>query len=122
VDSVPAGDRWLHEMKYDGYRLPATGYRLLVAVGGGAARAYPRAKDTLGVPRTYTLDRDTTFGQSIVEEGRKRARLQHHAHEIRAMPGEPLGQNIGIARDNIASQILTIGIDHADMRRLVTHI
>jgi hypothetical protein len=38
------------------------------------------------------------------------------------MPGEPLGQNIGIARDDIAPQNLTIGIDHADMRRLVTHI
>jgi bifunctional non-homologous end joining protein LigD len=36
VDSVPAGDRWLHEMKYDGYRL-------LVAVGGGEARAYTRS-------------------------------------------------------------------------------
>ena len=36
VDTVPTGDRWLHEMKYDGYRL-------LVAVGGGAARAYTRS-------------------------------------------------------------------------------
>lgn len=36
MDSVPAGDRWLHEMKYDGYRL-------LVAVGGGSARAYTRS-------------------------------------------------------------------------------
>jgi len=30
VDAVPAGDRWIHEMKYDGYRI-------LVAVGGGEA-------------------------------------------------------------------------------------
>jgi len=36
VDAVPAGDRWLHEMKYDGYRT-------LVAVGGGEARAYTRS-------------------------------------------------------------------------------
>lgn len=36
VDAVPAGDRWLHEMKYDGYRT-------LVAIGGGAARAYTRS-------------------------------------------------------------------------------
>lgn len=36
VDSVPAGSGWLHEMKYDGYRL-------LVAVGGGEARAYTRS-------------------------------------------------------------------------------
>lgn len=36
VDAVPPGDRWLHEMKYDGYRLE-------VAVGGGSARAYTRS-------------------------------------------------------------------------------
>jgi bifunctional non-homologous end joining protein LigD len=36
VDTVPAGDRWLHEMKYDGYRA-------LLAVGGGVARAYTRS-------------------------------------------------------------------------------
>lgn len=36
VDAVPAGDRWLHEMKYDGYRT-------LVSVGAGEARAYTRS-------------------------------------------------------------------------------
>src|SRR5688572_7370640 len=36
VDTVPGGTRWLHEMKYDGYRL-------LVAIGGGVARAYTRS-------------------------------------------------------------------------------
>jgi bifunctional non-homologous end joining protein LigD len=36
VDNVPAGDRWLHEMKYDGYRI-------LIAVGGGETRAYTRS-------------------------------------------------------------------------------
>ena len=36
VDHVPAGERWLHEMKYDGYRT-------LIAVGGGEARAYTRS-------------------------------------------------------------------------------
>jgi hypothetical protein len=36
VDAMPAGDRWIHEMKYDGYRI-------LVAVGGGEARAYTRS-------------------------------------------------------------------------------
>ena len=35
VDHVPAGDAWLHEMKYDGYRC-------LIAVGGGKAKAYTR--------------------------------------------------------------------------------
>ena len=36
VDTVPAGSGWLHEMKYDGYRL-------LIAIGGGKARAYTRS-------------------------------------------------------------------------------
>src|SRR5712672_3237269 len=36
VDHVPTGERWLHEMKYDGYRC-------LIAVGGGEARAYTRS-------------------------------------------------------------------------------
>lgn len=36
VDTVPAGDRWIHERKYDGYRI-------LVAVGGGEASAYTRS-------------------------------------------------------------------------------
>lgn len=36
VDAVPAGNRWLHEMKYDGYRV-------LIAVGGDDARAYTRS-------------------------------------------------------------------------------
>lgn len=36
VDHVPAGDRWLHELKYDGYRT-------LLAIGGGHGRAYTRS-------------------------------------------------------------------------------
>ncbi|WP_420141365.1 DNA ligase D [Sphingomonas sp.] len=35
VDHVPAGGQWLHEVKYDGYRA-------LLAVGGGAAKAWTR--------------------------------------------------------------------------------
>jgi len=36
VDHVPAGTNWLHELKYDGYRT-------LIAIGGGDARAYTRS-------------------------------------------------------------------------------
>ena len=36
VDHVPAGNAWIHEMKYDGYRC-------LLAVGAGKARAYTRS-------------------------------------------------------------------------------
>jgi len=35
VDAVPSGNDWLHEYKYDGYRL-------LIATGGGAATAWTR--------------------------------------------------------------------------------
>jgi bifunctional non-homologous end joining protein LigD len=36
VDHIPPGSAWVHEMKYDGYRC-------LIAVGGGKARAYTRS-------------------------------------------------------------------------------
>ena len=36
VDTVPAGTPWLHEMKYDGYRLE-------LSIGGGEGRAYTRS-------------------------------------------------------------------------------
>ncbi|RZI76989.1 MAG: DNA ligase D [Pseudomonas sp.] len=36
VDHVPPGDRWLHELKYDGYRT-------LISIGGGEGRAYTRS-------------------------------------------------------------------------------
>ncbi|HEX8301174.1 DNA ligase D [Sphingomonas sp.] len=36
VDSVPAGNNWLHEVKYDGYRA-------LISVGGGGAKIFTRS-------------------------------------------------------------------------------
>ncbi|GGI79168.1 ATP-dependent DNA ligase [Polymorphobacter multimanifer] len=36
VDHVPPGDRWLHELKYDGYRT-------VLAIGGGEGKAYTRS-------------------------------------------------------------------------------
>ncbi|MBL8549239.1 MAG: non-homologous end-joining DNA ligase [Hyphomonadaceae bacterium] len=36
VSDVPVGDRWLHEIKYDGYRC-------LLSIGGGRARAFTRS-------------------------------------------------------------------------------
>jgi bifunctional non-homologous end joining protein LigD len=36
VDAVPTGNRWLHEMKYDGYRV-------LLSVGHGEVRAFTRS-------------------------------------------------------------------------------
>jgi bifunctional non-homologous end joining protein LigD len=53
VDTVPTGERWLHEMKYDGYRAE-------IAIGGGVARAYTRSG----------LDWSEKFG-GIIEEAAK---------------------------------------------------
>jgi len=36
VDHVPSGDRWLHELKFDGYRC-------LLSIGGGTAHAFTRS-------------------------------------------------------------------------------
>jgi len=36
VDSVPAGSRWLHEVKYDGYRV-------MIAIAGGKVKIYSRS-------------------------------------------------------------------------------
>ncbi len=36
VDHVPAGDTWLHELKYDGYRT-------LLSIGGGEGKAFTRS-------------------------------------------------------------------------------
>ena len=36
VDHVPSGDRWIHELKYDGYRT-------MLAIGAGEGRAYTRS-------------------------------------------------------------------------------
>src|ERR1700759_4698772 len=36
VDHVPAGNNWLHEMKFDGYRC-------LIGIGAGEAKAYTRS-------------------------------------------------------------------------------
>jgi bifunctional non-homologous end joining protein LigD len=36
VDAVPSGDRWIHEMKYDGYRT-------MISVGGDGGKAFTRS-------------------------------------------------------------------------------
>lgn len=58
-DAIPAGNRWIHEMKYDGYRT-------LLAVGGGEARAYTRSG----------LDWSDRFA-GILEAVRSRPRRRH---------------------------------------------
>ncbi|GGD07477.1 DNA ligase D [Aureimonas glaciei] len=60
VDSAPTGADWLHEMKYDGYRV-------LIAIGGGKAKLYTRNAldwtDRFGaiLPAVEALDCDSAL-------------------------------------------------------------
>ena len=88
VDSVPAGDRWLHEMKYDGYRL-------LVAVGGGEARAYTRSgldwseKFAGIVVQAATLDVRSALidGEAVVMDEAGRSSFQGLQGALKGAPG-----------------------------------
>jgi bifunctional non-homologous end joining protein LigD len=57
VDAVADGERWIHEIKHDGYRC-------LLAAGGGQARAYTRSG----------LDRSDQFRSVIKTAARVKAR------------------------------------------------
>src|SRR5215475_9860991 len=64
ADEAPAGDDWLHEIKYDGYRMHARLDRgkiqLLTRTGLDWSRRYPRTADALrSLPaKTAYLDGD----------------------------------------------------------------
>jgi ATP-dependent DNA ligase len=52
VDGAPVGDGWLHEIKYDGYRMHARidgdSIKLLTRTGLDWAHRYKRTKEALG--------------------------------------------------------------------------
>ena len=88
VDAVPAGDRWLHEMKYDGYRT-------LVAVGSEEAHAYTRSgldwsdrfpsilSDALKLKvRTALID-----GEAVVLDAAGRSSFQALQGALKGAPG-----------------------------------
>jgi len=105
VDHVPAGARWLHEMKYDGYRT-------LVAVGGGEARGYTRSgldwsdrfPDILAEATGLDCGSALIDGESVVldEEGKSsfqalqaalkgnRKAIVYYAFDLLALDGEDL--------------------------------
>src|SRR3546814_5352523 len=58
VDHVPAGNQWLHELKYDGYRC-------LLAKSGDQIRAYTRSG----------LDWSEKFPEIVASADRKSTRL-----------------------------------------------
>jgi bifunctional non-homologous end joining protein LigD len=87
VDAVPSGSRWLHEMKYDGYRL-------LVAVGGGEARAYTRSgldwsdKFDAIVQAAAKLDVDSALfdGEAVVLDADGRSSFQALQGALKGAP------------------------------------
>jgi bifunctional non-homologous end joining protein LigD len=88
VDTVPTGDRWLHEMKYDGYRLE-------VAVGGGEARAYTRSgldwSDRFDgiVEQAAKLNVRSALidGEAVVMDGDGRSSFQALQGALKGAPG-----------------------------------
>jgi bifunctional non-homologous end joining protein LigD len=87
VDTVPTGTQWLHEMKYDGYRVE-------VAVGGGAARAFTRSgldwSDRFpGLVEAAAKLKVTSAlldGEAVVLDGEGRSRFQALQAALKGAP------------------------------------
>ncbi|MEN9933361.1 MAG: ligase, partial [Pseudomonadota bacterium] len=88
VDHVPAGDSWLHEVKYDGYRT-------LIAIGGGTARAYTRSwldwsdkfADLVADAAKLTVDTALIDGEAVVFRPDGRTNFQALQSAIKAAAG-----------------------------------
>lgn len=88
VDTVPTGDRWLHEMKYDGYRV-------LIAVGGGEARAYTRSgldwsdrfADIVAATAKLKVKSALIDGEAVVLDGDGRSSFQALQGALKGAPG-----------------------------------
>ena len=88
VDKVPSGERWIHEIKYDGYRI-------LVAVGGGAAKAYTRSGLDWSHRFVPLLEEATTLnvgsalidGEAVVVDDQGRSSFQKLQSALKGDPG-----------------------------------
>jgi len=88
VDTVPTGSGWVHEMKYDGYRL-------LVAIGGGKARAYTRSGldwserfgPLLAEVARLKVDSALIDGEAVVLDADGRSSFQALQNALRSSPG-----------------------------------
>ncbi len=77
VDAPPAGEGWIHEVKYDGFRI-------LLAIGGGQARAYTRAgldwskrfAPIVAGARNLNAKSALIDGEAVVLDERGRSRFQ----------------------------------------------
>lgn len=91
VDHVPAGNAWLHEMKYDGYRT-------LISIGGGDGRAYTRSgldwtdKFAPVVADAATLDVASALldGEAVVLDAEGRTSFQALQNALKEDPGSIL--------------------------------
>jgi len=91
VDHVPAGNGWLHEMKYDGYRT-------LISIGGGDGRAYTRSgldwtdKFAPVVADAATLDVSSALldGEAVVLDAKGRTSFQALQNALKEDPGSIL--------------------------------
>lgn len=91
VDHVPAGDRWLHEMKFDGYRT-------LISVGGGDGRAYTRSgldwSDRFAsiIAEAVALNARSALidGEAVVVDAQGRTSFQALQAALKGDPGEIL--------------------------------
>jgi bifunctional non-homologous end joining protein LigD len=87
VDTVPSGSGWFHEMKYDGYRL-------LIAVGGGEARAYTRSgldwsakfAPLLAAAAKLKTGSALIDGEAVVLDGDGRSSFQSLQNALKASP------------------------------------
>ena len=84
---MPAGNAWLHEMKYDGYRT-------LISVGGGEGRAYTRSgldwteKFAPVVADAATLDASSALldGEAVVLDAEGRTSFQGLQNALKSDP------------------------------------
>ncbi len=129
VDHVPPGDRWLHELKYDGYRT-------LLAIGGGVGRAYTRSgldwSDRFAglIADAVTLNASSALidGEAVVilPDGRTSfqalqaalkgdpEKIDYFAFDLLELNGEDLMQRPLVERKEMLAQLL--GNRHGHLR------
>lgn len=127
VDHVPPGDRWLHELKYDGYRT-------LLAIGNGEGRAYTRSgldwSDRFAglIGEAVTLDAESALidGEAVVvlPDGRTSFQalqaaldddpnaIDYFAFDLLELNGEDLKQRPLLERKALLSALIGEGRGH----------
>jgi bifunctional non-homologous end joining protein LigD len=127
VDTGPPGDDWIHEMKYDGYRT-------LVAIGGGQARAYTRSgldwsdrfPTVLTAAQELKVSSALVDGEAVVLDSKGRSNFQalqgalksapatidYYAFDLLALNGEDLTELPLLERKAKLKAILPAGDRH----------